>query len=69
MIASRTPWVAFVGGAIQVPGHGYQTLVGFVLLLAAFRLVKERRSRSGAERPLRHLSVPLAIGAGGVIGM
>ena len=38
--------LAFIGGAILLPGHWYKTLVGLVLLLAAARLVWERTSAS-----------------------
>lgn len=63
--------LAFVGGAVQLPGHWYKTLVGLVLLAAAFRLAKERGTRDagGEVRSVRHAPMPLAIGAGAVIGL
>lgn len=62
--------LAFIGGAIQVPGHWYKTLVGVVLLLAAFRLVKERVASPTSERSVvRQVPIPLAIAAGAMIGL
>jgi hypothetical protein len=59
--------MAFVGGAVQLPGHWYKTLVGLVLLVAAVRLLIELRpmdSRQVHRPPL----VP-AILSGAVIGL
>jgi uncharacterized protein len=58
--------LAFVGGAIQLPGHAYKLLVGVVLMIAAVRLWMETVQSTEPRRPL---NVPLAIGAGGGIGL
>jgi len=41
---------AFVGGGIQLPTHIYRLLVGFVLLFAAYRLVRYRDPPPGTIR-------------------
>jgi hypothetical protein len=53
--------LAFVGGAVQLPGHWYKTLVGLVLLAAVFRLANERGTRDagGEDRSLRHAPMPV----------
>ena len=63
--------LAFIGGGLQLPGHWYKTLVGLVLLLAAVRLVQEHRTTRQADEPrlLKQVSMPLAIGAGAIIGL
>jgi uncharacterized protein len=49
--------LAFVGGAIQLPGHVYKVLVGVVLIIAAVRLVLDRaahpRIRSAPRLTMR----------------
>lgn len=57
---------AFVGGYVQLPGDVYQTLVGVLLLWAAWRLA--RRSPDGA-RVLRHPPIWAALGVGAAIGL
>ncbi len=62
--------LAFVGGAVQLPGHWYKTLVGIVLLLAAVRLLQERRRESLADHHnQRRVPIPLAIVSGAGIGL
>lgn len=56
---------AYAGGAITLPGHWYKTIVGVVLVYAAWQLW--RSARAGAEmRELREppLALAMAIGAG-----
>jgi uncharacterized membrane protein YfcA len=62
--------LAFLGGAITLPGHWYKTLVGIVLWVAAIRLFIETR-RAAAELPPRTRIVPVwaAVLCGGVIGL
>src|SRR3954471_8683092 len=60
--------LAFVGGAITLPGHAYKTLVGAVLVYAAWQLW--RSARKGEEmREVREPAVPLAMAVGGVLGL
>lgn len=74
LFSGRTLWpllvgaapMAFMGGAIQLPGHFYRPLVGIVLLAAAARLLWP-----GAFKPLREAApMPVAMGilAGAGIG-
>ncbi|TAK16527.1 MAG: sulfite exporter TauE/SafE family protein [Acidobacteria bacterium] len=56
--------LAFVGGAISLPGHWYRTLVGIVLWAAAARLALNL-SLKKAELPPK----PIAIGCGAGIGL
>jgi hypothetical protein len=59
--------LAFVGGAVQLPGHWYKTLVGVMLLFAAWRLfASAARGDEGVVRPVR---VPAALGTGAGIGL
>lgn len=59
--------MAFVGGAIQLPGHWYKTLVGVVLLVSAARLVLELRSTE--PRQVHRPPLLPAMIAGAVIGL
>src|SRR3989442_1085482 len=57
--------LAFVGGAITLPGHAYKILVGVVLIYAAWQLW--RSARAGEEmREVREppLAIAIAVGAG-----
>ena len=45
--------LAFIGGAITLPGHWYRTLVGLVLWTAAVRLFLNLRLTSNIHRPAR----------------
>ena len=55
--------LAFVGGAITLPGHWYRTLLGGVLWLSAARLLLDWRVRQGAAQPPPPV-VGVACGAG-----
>jgi uncharacterized protein len=56
--------LAFIGGAMTLPGHWYKTLVGVVLLIAAARLVWERTGTK-ARTPHGVPVIPaMACGAG-----
>lgn len=60
--------LAYVGGAITLPGNAYKVLVGAVLLYAAWQLW--RSGRAGEEmRPLREPPILLAIAIGAVLGL
>src|SRR5436190_11442293 len=60
--------LAFVGGAITLPGHAYKTLVGVVLIYAAWQLW--RSARKGEEmRDVREPPIALAMLVGGVLGL
>lgn len=58
--------LAFLGGALQLPGALYRPLVGLVLLFAAFRLLLERLFRPVEPRSLAILPAVLA---GATIGL
>lgn len=63
--------LAFIGGALQLGGHWHKTLVGLVLLVAAWRLLRPAGA-AGVDRTRavrRGLSVPLAILLGAAIGL
>ena len=60
--------LAYVGGAITLPGHAYKVVVGVVLLYAAWQLW--RSGRAGDEmRPPREPPVALAMAIGAGIGL
>lgn len=59
--------MAFVGGAIQLPGAVYRPLVGLVLLVAAARLLWS--PEPWGNRPLRDPPVPLGVLSGAGIGL
>jgi uncharacterized membrane protein YfcA len=60
--------LAFVGGAITLPGQAYKILVGVVLLYAAWQLW--RSGRAGDEmRPLREPPIPAAMAIGAAMGL
>ena len=58
--------LAFVGGAVRLPGTVYNVIVGLILILSAVRLVWG--ADDGAARTGR-VSVPLAAICGGGIGL
>lgn len=60
--------LAFVGGAITLPGHWYKILVGFVLIVSAVRLAFERVG-SATSRPPHRPPVWAAAICGAVIGL
>ncbi|HET7671792.1 MAG TPA: sulfite exporter TauE/SafE family protein [Burkholderiales bacterium] len=60
--------MAFVGGAITLPGQAYTILVGIVLLYAAWQLW--RSARAGEEmRTVRQPPVGIAMAVGAVLGL
>jgi len=60
--------MAYVGGAIVLPGTAYKVLVGLVLLYAAWQLWWSARTAEEL-RPARLLSVPLAMVFGAALGV
>jgi uncharacterized membrane protein YfcA len=59
---------AYLGGAITLPGHAYKTIVGVVLVYAAWQLW--RSARAGEEmREVRQPPLALAMVIGGVLGL
>jgi uncharacterized membrane protein YfcA len=56
---------AFVGGYVDLPAHAFKLLVGAVLLLSALYFVWQPHNDSVRSEP----SKPVAIGAGGVLGL
>ena len=60
--------LAYVGGAITLPGQAYKLLVGVVLLYAAWQLW--RSGRGGEEmRPVSEPPVPWAMAIGAAMGL
>lgn len=60
--------LAYVGGAITLPGHAYKVLVGLVLVYAAWQLW--RSGRGGEEmRALREPPLPAAMAIGAAMGL
>src|SRR6266850_1640692 len=60
--------LAFVGGAITLPGHAYKILVGVVLIYAAWQLW--RSARAGDEmRTVREPPLPWAMAVGAALGL
>jgi uncharacterized protein len=60
--------LAYVGGAITLPGHAYKMLVGVVLLYAAWQLW--RSARAGDEmREVREPPLAAAMAIGGAMGL
>lgn len=60
--------LAYIGGAITLPGQAYKVLVGAVLLYAGWQLWRSGR-QSDELRPVRQPPVPLAMGIGAVLGI
>jgi uncharacterized membrane protein YfcA len=59
--------LAFLGGAITLPGHAYKTLVGAVLIYAAWQLWHS--ARAGEEmRSVREPPLAWAMAVGAVLG-
>ncbi len=60
--------LAYVGGAITLPGQAYKILVGVVLLYAAWQLW--RSGRAGEEmRQVREPPIPWAMAIGAALGL
>ena len=60
--------LAFVGGALHVPGHLHKQLVGVVLLFSAVRLGTQSRV-SIADTAVRPVAAPIALVAGAALGL
>jgi uncharacterized membrane protein YfcA len=63
---------AYAGGAITLPGHAYRTVVGVVLVYAAWQLW--RSARAGEEmrevkEPLLGIAMPVGAGLGFLSGL
>jgi len=59
--------MAFVGGALVLPGSVYKPLVGLILLLAAFQLLRTAASSAATdERPAAIPFIPAAIAGAGI---
>jgi len=58
--------LAYLGGAVTLPGQAYRVLVGLVLLYAAWQLW---RSRGEEMRSLREPPVPAAMAIGALMGL
>jgi uncharacterized protein len=59
---------AFLGGYITLPGHWYKTLVGVILLFAAYKLFRIA-SKPTERTDLRHVPLWAGLLCGAVIGM
>jgi hypothetical protein len=59
---------SFIGGSLSLPGPVYKSIVGLVLLYAAFRLL-QTRGEGAIEDSANKISMPLALIFGGGIGV
>lgn len=59
---------AFVGGYVTLPGHWYKTIVGLVLLFAAYKLVRVAHKAVG-QAEVKRVPVWAALLSGAVIGL
>jgi uncharacterized membrane protein YfcA len=59
---------AFIGGYITLPGHWYKTLVGAILLFAAYKLFRIA-SKATEQADVRHIPLWAGLLCGAVIGM
>lgn len=60
--------LAYVGGALTLPGQAYRILVGGVLLYAAWQLWRSG-VRGEEMRPVRPPRLPVALATGAVLGL
>ncbi len=60
--------LAYVGGAIKLPGEYYRPLIGLVLLFSAWRLLATAARPTTEPRPPPP-SIPVSLGVGGVLGL
>ena len=60
--------LAFVGGAVTLPGHWYKGLVGMILVLSAIQLALQNQIRASAESQYTTAPTSLAILSGAIIG-
>jgi uncharacterized membrane protein YfcA len=69
LIGASMP-AAFVGGAIQLPGHWYRVLVGLVLFAAAYKLFfRPRDPPEGSATSAVSLPVFPAVATGLIVGL
>jgi uncharacterized protein len=61
--------LAFLGGAIVLPGHWYRTLVGLVLWAAAARLLSQDTATGLVHPPPRILAIACGAGIGLLSGL
>lgn len=61
--------LAFIGGAIQLPAHVFRPLIGFVLLVAAVRMIVRMGAREDDADQMRPPSAGMAVAAGATIGL
>lgn len=61
--------LAYLGGAVTLPGHWYRTLVGLVLWVAALRLFFNWRFRTTTRPPHRVVAVLCGAGIGLLAGL
>ena len=66
-IVSSIP-LAYVGGRITLPGHGYYWLIGAVLIYAAWRMWFDSR-KSATTATLQPPPWPVALAVGAVLGL
>lgn len=59
--------MAFIGGAVHLPGSAYKVVVGLVLFYAACRMFRTAQARS--ETAPRRLPIPWALAVGAAIGL
>jgi uncharacterized membrane protein YfcA len=59
---------AFVGGYVTLPGHWYKTIVGVILLFAAYRLFRVARAAS-EQAEVKRVPLWAALVSGAVIGL
>lgn len=59
---------AFLGGYITLPSHTYKTLVGLILLFAAYRLLQIAH-RAAMQQAVTHLPLWAALLSGAAIGL
>lgn len=68
LVVASTP-LAFIGGAIQLPGHWYRALIGLVLLAAAVRLFFSPGPGSSEPAAMRAMPTWAATVTGGAVGL
>jgi uncharacterized membrane protein YfcA len=61
--------LAFVGGAVVLPGHWYRTLVGLILWISAVRLWLDLRVSGATRRPSRPVAIVSGAGVGLLAGL
>lgn len=59
---------AFIGGYITLPGHAYKTIVGVIMLFAAYRLFRVA-GKAVEQTEVKHIPLWAALLSGAVIGL